>query len=396
MEAAPNSRPRVAVFTLGYLPSFVGGAEVAVKEIAGRLAADFDFDIYCARFDSSEPKEETLDGLRVIRVGWGWPGARPGDASGIRGLLVKAAYPFLAAVAAARRHSAEPYALAWGMMAPFGGVAARIFLSLAGRPRPRFLLTLQEGTPPEEIAREARPIMPLFRSVFRRADYVQAISSYLADWARSWGPTAPVEVVGNGVDAARFAADRPDPELRDRLNVPADTFLVCTVSRLVRKNGVDTLIEAIAKVNGVSLAVFGDGPDRPELEHLARSLGVSDRVRFAGEIAHADLPAHIKACDASARLSRTEGFGLAFVESMAAGVPLIATSVGGIVDFAKDGENALLVPPEDPGAAAAAIERLRAEPELRARLVLGGAETALRYDWNPIAARLRDIFKLLV
>jgi glycosyltransferase involved in cell wall biosynthesis len=398
MEGEVAARPRIAVFTLGYLPSFVGGAEVAVREIAERLGSEFDFDIYCARFDSDEPALDRLAGARVFRVGRGWRGARPGQASGLRGFLVKASYPFLAAAAAARRHRVEPYAVVWAIMAAFGGTAARIFLALRSRriPRPRFLLTLQEGTPPEEIRREALLIWPLFRSVFRRADRVQAISRYLAEWAASWGVVAPIDIVPNGVDVAAFAADRADPELRDRLSLPASAFLVATVSRLVRKNGVDTLIEAIAKTEGVALAIFGDGPDRFALEALARKLGVSARVRFAGEVRSEDLPAYLKSCQAFARLSRTEGFGNVFIEGMAAGLPVIATAVGGIVDFARDGGNCLLVDPERPDLAAAAIERIRGDAALRETLVAGGAETATGHDWNLVAGQMGDIFRLLV
>lgn len=393
-----DSRPRVAAFTLGYLPSFVGGAEIALKEIVARLGDRYAFDIYCARFDSDEPAEEEVGGARVIRVGRGWRGARPGQAFGLRGLAVKIGFPFLAARAALARHRTAPYAVAWGMMAAFGGVAARLFLARlpSGAARPRFLLTLQEGTPPEEIARKARLIRPLYASVFRSADRVQAISRFLAEWARSWGATCPVEVVPNGADVAAFASARPDPELRARLGVPEGTFLVATASRLVRKNGVDTLIEAAAQADGVALAIFGAGPDRAALEDLARARGVSGRVRFAGEIPPADLPPLLKACDAFARLSRSEGFGNAFVEAMAAGVPVVATAVGGIVDFARDGENSLVVAPEDPAAAAAAIERLRDDAALRAKLSLEGAATASAYSWDAAAARMGDIFSLLV
>lgn len=393
-----ETRPRVAVFTLGYLPSFVGGAEIAIREIAERLSGRFDFDIYCARFDSSEPAVENFGASRVIRVGRGWRGARPGQAGGPRGALLKIAFPALAARAALRRHRETPYAVLWGVMAAFGGVAARLFLARVpkGGARPRFLLTLQEGTPPEEIARKARLIRPLYASVFRAADRAQAISRYLANWARGWGATCPIDVVPNGANVAAFASARPDPELRARLNVPAGSFLVGTASRLARKNGVDTLIDSVARTEGVALAIFGDGPDRHALEDLARARGVADRVRFAGEVAPEELPSLLRACDAFARLSRSEGFGNAFVEAMAAGIPVVATGVGGIVDFARDGENALVVPPEDAASASSAIARLRDDGALRSKLVLEGAATASRYDWNDVAARMGDIFRLLV
>lgn len=393
-----EARPRIAVFTLGYLPSFVGGAEIAIKEISERLAGRFDFDVYAARFDSSEPAIENFGGARVIRVGWGWPGARPSQASGLRGFALKVAYPFLAALAARRRHRETPYAVLWGVMAAFGGAAARIFLALTPRAEahPRFLLTLQEGTPPEEIAREARFIKPIFVSAFRRASRVQAISRYLADWARSWGATCPVDVVPNGADVAAFSSARPDPELRARLKVPEGMFLVATVSRLARKNGVDTLVEAIAQTENVALVIFGDGPDRAALEDLVRARELAWRVRFAGEVSPEALPPLLKACDAFARLSRSEGFGNAFVEAMAAGIPVVATGVGGILDFARDEENALVVPPEDPEAASAAIVRLQHDAALRGKLSLEGVATASRYSWDDVAAKVGDIFRLLV
>lgn len=372
---------KVAIFSLAYRPK-VGGAEIAIEEIAKRLP-ERRFVVFTMRFDAVHPERESRGNVEVVRLCPTW----------LPLPLRKALYPF-AAARAARIRAAE-FGLAWGMMAAHAGFAASWFKKRF--PEKPFLLTLQEGKTEAEIEDETRLIRPIFKSIFLRADAVQCISGFLAGIARRYGAGKRIEVVPNGVDVRRFASGDPGDVAASRecWGLPRSGFVVATVSRLVPKNGVDTLIEAVAVLPGVSLAVFGDGPDRAALERLTVARGLGGRIFFAGEITHDRLPSMLKVADCSARLSRAEGFGLAFIESMAAGLPVVATRVGGIPEFARDGENALLVPPDDAAAAAAAIARLRDDATLRGRLVANGFETAKRYDWDGIAQQMDAIFSSL-
>jgi glycosyltransferase involved in cell wall biosynthesis len=166
--------------------------------------------------------------------------------------------------------------------------------------------------------------------------------------------------------------------------------IVLTVARLTRENrykGIDVLISAWPLVlarNDVDLVVVGDGSDLRRLETLARLLGVTDRVRFAGRLSDDELAsaydrATLFAMPARFRLEpepEGEGFGLVYVEAGARGIPVVAGTGGGIPDAVHDGVSGLLVDPEDPQAVADGILRILDDPGLAAKLGEGGRELA--------------------
>jgi rhamnosyl/mannosyltransferase len=149
------------------------------------------------------------------------------------------------------------------------------------------------------------------------------------------------------------------------------------VGRLVYYKGVDVLLRALVHVGDAMLTLVGDGADRAELETLATELGVADRTQFLGSVPDSELAACYSAADVFVlpSVSRAEAFGMAMTEAMANGLPAISTALGTGTDWVNlDGQTGLVVPPNDGGALATAIERLR-DAELRARL---GAEAARR------------------
>jgi glycosyltransferase involved in cell wall biosynthesis len=115
--------------------------------------------------------------------------------------------------------------------------------------------------------------------------------------------------------------------------------------------------------------IVGDGPERPALEAEIRAAGLLQRVELAGE--RRDVPQLLEDADVFVLSSRSEGAPLSILEAMAAGLPVVASAVGGVPEIVDDGTTGLLVPPGDAGALAAALERLLADPALRSRL--GGA-----------------------
>ena len=117
-----------------------------------------------------------------------------------------------------------------------------------------------------------------------------------------------------------------------------------------------------------TLTVAGDGPERAALEGRAAELGLEGRVRFLGSVPRATVLRLFRAADASVLPSSWENFPHTVVESLAVGCPVIATAVGGVPEVVRDGENGLLVAPNDPAALAAAISRFFSDAELRARL----------------------------
>jgi glycosyltransferase involved in cell wall biosynthesis len=171
-------------------------------------------------------------------------------------------------------------------------------------------------------------------------------------------------VIELGIDLERFA--RGEPALR------VDGPLVGNVARLAEQKGHADLLEALAELPDVRAAIVGDGPLRAGLEAQARELGLAGRVTFTGE--RDDVPDLLASMDVFAFPSLFEGLCLAVIEAQAAGVPVVATPVGGIRETVVEGETGVVVPVNDPQALAAGIRRVLADPP-RARAM---AEEARR------------------
>ena len=197
-----------------------------------------------------------------------------------------------------------------------------------------------------------------------------------SDWARElmlreYGlPLGRVTRIWNGIEPALFQGGTAIPEHRPH------SLVLLTNATLHPRKGIATELEALRLIRDafpdVLLLVFGSGDPAPLLSQ-ARQLGVDEQVRFLGMPLEllADLYA---TCDMLVQPSLREAFGLAVVEAMAAGKPVVATEVGGHVDTVARGETGFLVPPADPAALAAAVLRLARDPGLRARMGAAGAD----------------------
>jgi len=182
--------------------------------------------------------------------------------------------------------------------------------------------------------------------------------------------------------------------IRSSWGVAKEAFVVVTASRLVHKNGVDTLIESLKYLPpDVVLIIAGSGEDEEKLKLTAKSYGLADRVNFLGHIDHFHLPRVLKTADVFVRASRSEGFGNVFVEAMAAGLPVVGTTVGGIVDFIKDRETGLLVPPDNARELAQSISELKQDSTLRQLLIKNGQILVKdKYDWGSIAVAYKSVY----
>lgn len=370
---------RILIFATTYFP-LVGGAEVAMKELTDRMP-DIRFDLVCAKIKPGLAATEHIGNITVHRVGIG----RPVD---------KFLLPVLGVVRALRIGKSSEIPVVWSLMASFGGFAALVYTWM--RPKTCLVLTLQEGDPLEHYDKRAGAWRWLHRRIFRRANTVQAISRFLADWSMQMGFQGTPEVVPNGVDLKTFrvSGDSAAREsLRKRFGFgQADTVLV-TASRLSHKNAVDDLIVALTHLPlNHKVLILGTGEDEQKLRNLATEKGVSDRVVFAGTVSHADLPAHLQCGDIFVRASRSEGLGNAFLEAMACGVPIIGTPVGGIPDFLNDGDTGLLCRVNDPASIAQAVTRIQTGASLRARLIQQGRALVNEYyGWDGIAERMHQL-----
>jgi glycosyltransferase involved in cell wall biosynthesis len=172
------------------------------------------------------------------------------------------------------------------------------------------------------------------------------------------------------------------------------------MGRHVPQKGFDTLVRAFAdcvKEHRIEqdLILAGDGKDHELLKNLASQLGISSRVHFPGRVDHAKAVQLFKGADLFVLPSRHEPFGIVNLEAMAAGIPLIATRVGGVPEFVEDGRNGILVKPDDTGALARAMVRVLGDADLRDRLVREGQQTAARFDWCSIASQYRQVYSRL-
>ena len=367
---------KIAVFSTAYYP-FVGGAEVAIKEIVARSPKD-EWHIITALRDKKLPRTESLFGATVHRVGVG--------ASSLDKFLL----PFFGTAKALSLHRGRPFDRIWSMMASQASVAAAFFKILSRVP---LVLTLQEGDEEEYLKRYVGGsdflykilVRPWYRLVFKKADEVTVISRYLGSRARAVDVWAPITVIPNGVDLTFFT-----PASRKKKR---DEIILFTTSRLVEKNGNEHVIRALPLLPGnVIFWLVGHGPLESELKELARSLGVEKRVIFFGHPGHEAIRDKMHEADIFVRPSLSEGLGISFLEAMAAKVPLVATMVGGIPDFLTPDVTGVACLPKDPVSVAAAIQKLIDNPELAHRV----AENAYllahdRYDWNKIAPKMHDI-----
>ena len=207
-------------------------------------------------------------------------------------------------------------------------------------------------------------------SVLQATSAVLCVSRHLRDRVLDLGIRAgKVHVWRQGVDTALFhPGDRAVARLR--LGLPATRPVVLWVGRMVPVKGLDVLVEATAilRARGVPVHVHlvGDGPLRERLEARVHALGLEDRMSFTGSLTQEHLPDWYRAADLTVLSSRSEGLPNVLRETKACGTPFVATNVGGIAEIADEACDRL-VPPDDPGALAAAIESVlqrptRAEP----------------------------------
>ncbi|UHH16840.1 glycosyltransferase [Streptomyces malaysiensis] len=226
-----------------------------------------------------------------------------------------------------------------------------------------------------------------------------AVSAAVADRLRDWGvPNPRIHLVPNGIDARHFRFEpTARAAARARLGIPDLAFVVGGVGRLVADKRFDTAVRAVAEVPDARLLLVGEGPERPALEDLATRLGVADRVRLLGErdgaVAPADdrpagLPGLLAAMDVLVSPSAEEACGLAALEGIAAGLPVLHTRLPALDELpAGAAPGARRIAP-GPAALAAALHHQAAAGPLRFPV----PDALDRYDIARAARRLMDLY----
>ena len=387
-------RPKILIVSLAYVP-FVGGAELALRDITDRVT-ECDFDLITYRFDRRWPPEERIGNVRVFRVGFGsYSGSYYGRT------LEKFLFIPLAFIKGFFLHRRNRYAVFWSLMASRASAPA-LFLKFCF-PRVPFFLTIQEGDTPEYAHKRAGFLLRLWRLVFRYADRTQVISSYLRDFCvREGADKDRIDIIPNGVDVSLFSkifSDDDKQTLLNQLGITKNAQVIVSASRLVPKNGIDVILKAQRHLQkdglGVTVLLLGTGPEEDMLRRYADAHSLS--VVFAGDIKHEELPRYFAVSDVFVRPSRSEGLGTAFLEAMAAGLPIIGTPVGGIVDFLRDGETGLFCEVKNPESIAEKIKIYLGNKALTDKIKINARELVIKnYDWDLIAKRMEKIFEKVI
>jgi glycosyltransferase involved in cell wall biosynthesis len=248
------------------------------------------------------------------------------------------------------------------------------------------------------MAERTKLLRRLAKRTLSAAGAVTAVSDDLALRVERLGADPKtLNTVHLGVDTEAFAPRDVEPGIRARLGAPTDALLVIAVGRLVEKKGFRYLIEAAGRVDGVHLAIIGDGDLRAPLEATARSSGAS--TTFTGNLDHPAVSDAVCAADVIAVPSvwdaagNVDGLPTTLLEALSAGRPVIASAIAGIPEVVTDGANGLLVPEKDVDSLVEALTKLRDQPQLRHQLGQEARRRAVRdLDWAATAKAFEEAY----
>ncbi|MBA3317941.1 MAG: glycosyltransferase [Gemmatimonadales bacterium] len=232
------------------------------------------------------------------------------------------------------------------------------------------------------------------RGLWGRASRIIAISSAVADVLAEDGIRGErIVVVHSGIDLD--AARQAEPlGVRERLGLPPEATVACTVGALVPHKDHVTLIHAarrlVSRFPSLHWVIAGEGELRPVLEWLVAELALVGRVHFLGQVAQ---PLRVIAdADLYVMSSREEGLGTSVLDAMARGIPVASTSAGGLPEMLHQGAG-VLVPPRNPEALAGAVQRILCDPDLRRSLVERASRVVEEFSAERMAAEVRSVYR---
>lgn len=311
----------------------------------------------------------------------------PGDRR-ILQRVARAAGRFFALAALVRRSGAE---VVYFMTSSYAGFYEKGLLALACRAAgARTVLHPVGGF--AEFHRAARLGRPLIRFLLRRASMVFAVEPRVAALIGRIAPRTPVVLVPNPVDCALFGDTPASP--------PEGPLRILFSGAIVETKGVFDLLDATALARRdlppFRLVLIGDGPRLGECRVRAATLGLDDIVELRGWVSEGEKVALLRTSHVFCLPSHVEGTPLSVLEAMAAGLPVVATTVGGLPMVITSGHEGVLVPPRDPRALADALCAVLADPERRRRMGAAAFERVReRYDLPIVAGAFARQFNAL-
>jgi L-malate glycosyltransferase len=242
----------------------------------------------------------------------------------------------------------------------------------------------------------------LARQVTKRvASGLIGVSREIASLLRKQFPGLNVVCIPNGIQCDAVA-ELPEPDAaREALGLGAQAFVVGSVGRLTPVKGVEYLLQAVSlivherTIPSLQVVVVGMGPSRAALEELVQRLNISERVRFLGE--RHDVPDLLRLFDIFVLPSLHEGIPMALLEALAAGCPVVASAVGGVLEVVREGQDGMLVPSKNPRAIADAIQALYTSQALRTRFRQAGPDRVImEFGARRMASDTKDFYLSLV
>jgi D-inositol-3-phosphate glycosyltransferase len=261
----------------------------------------------------------------------------------------------------------------------------------------------------------AQTRLAIEKQILEQADCIVATSPQEQQMLRELvSSDGCIEIIPCGTDISNFRV-LPKPEARAKLGLDLNEQVVLYVGRFDPRKGIETLVQAFAQLqkryaedgvphSSTRLVIVGgseqgrtDGYERERIEQLVYSLDIGDQTLFAGQVGHDRLPLYYAAADVCVVPSHYEPFGLVAIEAMACGTPVIASEVGGLKFTVIPDETGLLVPPQNVGAFATAIDRILSNEvwahKLRKQAVSRVQQT---FSWSSIGIQLSDLYRSLL
>lgn len=385
---------KILMPVIHYKPA-IGGFEIFIENIAERIGKTDDVFIVTGKVKNT-PREEIIGRLKIYRKS---SLVALKDLSGSRFLYILTAMIliFFKSLYLIKKEKIEMIH-AQGFLS---GILALILKKITKIP---YLLTIQSADfsvyhPRLNINIIKKIYKKLEKAVFKNADYCHAVSRHLGNHFSKYG-IKKITMIPNGVNQDEFQPDPYKQETRKKLGFDAENLIVC-VSRLEHKNGTHDLIEAAKylrqEIGNFKIIICGDGSDKEKLKKMVEKLDLKDRVFLLGDILHADLPRYVACADIFVRPSLAEGFGIVFLEAMAAEVAVIGTPVGGIPDFLRDKETGLFCMPGNPKDIAEKIKILIQDETLKEKLINNSRRMINEeYNWDKISGKLRNLYAEIV
>ncbi len=348
-----------------------GGAELHLFEILRRIVRDGGRAVWLAERFPGSAADDAVEGIEIHRAG-SWYNAH---------LALGALYR--------RRFRRErfdlvlddinkvPFFTPLFATAPVLAVVPHLFGATVFREAP---------APVAALVWAHESLIPL---VYRNAQFLAISESTRADLAGRGVPLPRIAVARCGLTQEDYGVTVP-PEAR---NHPVIVFL----GRLRRYKGAQVAIRALPhvleSVPGARLVIAGDGPYRPTLEALARSLGLGGQIEFRGAVSQRDKVAVLNSAQVAVAPSPKEGWGLTVIEANACGAPVVASRSPGLIESVRDGETGILVPHGDAVALAEGLIRILLDRALRLRMATAAIAWAKTFDWETCYRESRAVME---